>query len=423
VNVSCYRMQLYSIYIMFIFKVPTNLSRIFSVYVRVLRRAFSIRSLPKRYVLDSNDIEHLCRHIRVRNGLPLLRQVLSSRVCRIAYFGASVTQQQQGFRPYCHEQICKAFGQPHLEIKGGFGGFNAISSSYFFEDFILRKQPDLCFIDLSLSAAHGHIGRHGEILEILLRALLKQKCHVCLLHMFKSSLTSVIQAAQFEYEYMASYYGVPSIHVHNFLHEFFLEGVVSEQEIFRDNAHVHNNNRAGFFLGQVVFHGFQQLLATSAQTSVLSLPSSFYAIHGRKPILLPMCELFLKNASFTKGKFQSYTYYEIDLDNEIEFAIPGECEGILCVTGMDAGVIAVTHDHKTHEYSVWDRWCHYDRISVQMFGPFSEPFRLRLTNKPVDYTRCRRQLYNTDCIRKKLKIIGFLYRAVSYKGINVVETK
>jgi len=407
-----------------------SVSRFFLLAAREVRHTLFPRPLSKHCILQPRDIEQLQSYVRVRGGLPMLRKKLESHTCRIAYFGTSVTAQRHGFRPYLHRKIERFSGQKHTQIRAGFGGFDAINASYFFHDRVLSRGPDLCFLDFSIAEFQvSSVGRYGEVIEMIVRSLLDRNCSVCFLHMLHtcpSERTPFWEALCGEYERIADHYNIPSIDIAGYLQSFFASGRVGVEEIFRDIVHVRDDNRAGDFLAEIIFQGFLHLLRDELAQQLPPLQrTSLYQIEKREPIFLRMREEFLVNKSlYKKKKFWSYTYYEIGADNEICFRCPGECEGILCVAGEDSGFIAVQHGDDVSEYSVWDQWCHYDRVRARMIVPIpsysSEPIRLRLTDKAIDYSQCRRKLRCTHRLHKKLKIIGFLCRAAPYKGCAIL---
>ena len=76
-------------------------------------------------------------------------------------------------------------------------------------------------------------------------------------------------------------------------------------------------------------------------------------------------------------------------------------------------MVAVAGPDGTRQYNLWDPHCFYDRYNTVVFDP-SYPagarVTIRLTDRAVDYTTCRRSLGDVTTIEKRLKIIGFMVR-------------
>ena len=100
----------------------------------------------------------------------------------------------------------------------------------------------------------------------------------------------------------------------------------------------------------------------------------------------------------------------IDSHNTIEISFVGEMRGILYVAGPESGIIQVTYKEDSKEYNLWDKYCHYDRINTKHIHPIvsdgSSPVRIQVTEKPIDYSLCRRQIPHVDTLQKSIKIIG-----------------
>ena len=148
-----------------------------------------------------------------------LNSKLYSQPCKIAYLGGSVTVQKNGYRPLLHHLICQITQQDHHAINAGIGGVGSIAHAFLLNDFVIKHQPDLCFIECAIVDGEGMTPR-GQIqpsIESICLQLLQQQIPACFLQLFKSKHAIYYEEIlAHEYRPIIHRYQVPEINLHRF---------------------------------------------------------------------------------------------------------------------------------------------------------------------------------------------------------------
>jgi len=346
-------------------------------------------------------------HVHVRNGLGAVGSELARRPCCIAYLGNSVTAQRKGYRPLLHDRLVIRSGHPHRAINAGFSATGSIGCLYTLADFVLKHSPDICFIECSTGdkGIEAPTERIGPVLEGIVRQLLKHRCALCNLHLYRrdqsfDSSNPIIDA----YERLLEHYGVPSINVGR-----LYEHSLSQQQ--RDSFNfdgVHLSVEGAQWVSDIVADAVMQM--SSGTFSELELPApkypDSYEFAALEPALLGMA---IDAASAKCAWFRGlYPYIELASDNAIEFqTTDGPIDGLLLVVGPSAGFISVEAGGDRSEYLTWDAWCIYDRLQIVTFNapvPTNAPVRISTLHKNVPDPLANLQL------PKSLRIASFLVR-------------
>ena len=178
--------------------------------------------------------------IKQRSGLGSVNRRLHERKGRIAYLGASVTRQKDGYRPRFHDWLCTQTGHSHQAINACLGGMGILSAVYLMDKLVIRYRPDLCFIeftssDAALDQASVDV---GPGLEGVIRKLLAAGCVPCILHMHRlDGACGPGSKVRAQYEAIAEHYGVPSIFVCDVMSTALRENQEEEQVWYRDVVH------------------------------------------------------------------------------------------------------------------------------------------------------------------------------------------
>lgn len=357
--------------------------------------------------------------IKPRGGFGELGERLSSRDCKIAYVGASVTAQKEGYRPYLHQRLIGHFGRAHTAINASIGAVGSITAVFTLDELVLRHRPDLCLIEYSTGDMDNKtpLDQIGPVLEGIVRRLQAIDCQVCFLYLYRrdqnfDDLNPVLR----EYERIADYYHIPSLNIGRGIEAGISAGELVTAELFRDL--VHTTPRGSERTAEFIERGLLQILSDKPkQPNYLELvgQSDLFAKNFRHAQVVPMQPPMLKDRShFSRDTFRFlYDYIRIDSQNAIECQFDGELVGMMVVVGKESGIIQVRVPGETRLYSLWDADCFYDRLTTQIFFPFfppRTPIQIRLTEQAIDYTTCRRPLEDIGKIRKNLRVIGFMAR-------------
>jgi len=349
-------------------------------------------------------------YVRVRNGLPKVAQKLGSGVVRIAYLGNSVTTQRKGYRQILHDSLVTHFGHPHVAINAGFSATGSIGCLYTLPDFVLNRHPDLCFIecttgDRGINATPEKI---GPVLEGIIRRLLKQRCALCNLHLYRDdqsfdSSDPIIDA----YERLLDHYRIPSIN----LGRLFEQSLTSEQRKAFNFDGIHQSPEGAQLVADLLAEAVLEICAHPS--SKFELPPEKYPDHYEFAVMEPAQLSMVANAS--RGKLAHfrglYPYVELSPDNAIVFQTEaGPIDGVLLIIGPSSGFISVEAAGIRSEYMVWDPWCIYDRLQAIIF-PTPVPTNVRVKIATLDKLVSHPSV-STD-LPKSLRIASFFVHKTS----------
>jgi tetratricopeptide (TPR) repeat protein len=378
----------------------------------------SNNELPALNNIDINNIQ-------IRNGLGNLNNKLKSAVCKIAYMGASVTVQKQGYRPFLHQWIQDYFQQPHIEINGSFGGMVSAAGVFLMNDTVIPYKPDICFIDHSTVDMSWNNPEISPSIEVIVRKLKAIDCQVCFLYLYRSDQVFDLSNPVISmYEEIAEFYDLPSINVGRYIEACLRENKIVFENLFRDS--IHNNLQGGQFVAKYILNSLKKILSesTNEPKEFNNYEQYLYSDVCASEKIVPISNSMIRDQdNYKVGYFnderlnKEYKYYQIDSSNEIEFIIKGKLIGITAIIGRESGIIELTTPKRTWEYEFWDKYCHYDRFHTKICRHSFETetnVSLKISNKPIDYSVCRRTIENPETIEKQFKIIGlFVYGQVT----------
>jgi len=295
-----------------------------------------------------------------------LHNKLYSQPCKIAYLGGSVTVQKNGYRPLLHHLICQITQQNHHAINAGIGGVGSIAHAFLLNEFVIKHQPDFCFIECAIVDGEG-MTPQDQIqfsIESICLQLLQQKIPSCFLQLFKSKdLIQYEEILQHNYRPIIHHYQVPEINLHDFFSRQIQENVLQASDLLYDGIHTTD-------LGSTLF---ANQIATDWFNLLPSLLPNTFAIESRGvhqslyPIIVgpdQLQESIEGNFKVKKFKF-TIPYLEMDSNSSLNLECDfGEVIGILVIVDNDSGVIEIKTDEFTHHAQLHDQWCDHPRIQA-----------------------------------------------------------
>ncbi len=329
---------------------------------------------------------------------------LRSRDCTIAYLGASVTAQADGYRPRLHEAICRLTGRDHRAVAAGTGAMGAITGVFLMDDLVLRHRPDLCFVEYATSDLAGTTPReHLEAaVEGIVGKLDDSGCATCFLYLLRTDrepgeLRAVVDA----YERVAERHGLASIDAASEL------ASAPAGSLLRDQ--VHTTEAGSDLTATTVLRGLERILASPGEPRPAAAGDPTFR---RARVVGPTPEMFRDPAGCLEGRFRLvYPYLEIDSSNELRLRPEGDLVGLLLIVGPDTGWIEVEAGGRTAEHLVWDEHSSYDRLGSVILTPFpaaGAELSIRLSDRPVDYSHARRPIDPDRAASKRLKLAGLM---------------
>jgi glycosyltransferase involved in cell wall biosynthesis/Tfp pilus assembly protein PilF len=360
------------------------------------------------------------KKVQVRGALASIQKKLHSQVCKIAYLGGSATAQQEGgYRPLLHQWLSEYSQQNHQEINAGNGGIASSAAVFTMDDEVIAQQPDLCFIEYATT----DMGRKHEIgaaVEGMVRKLEAINCSICFLYLYKQGEKfDYTNTTITEYEKVADFYKIPSINVGQFLEAAVENGKYLVSNLFKNQERTFKQGSQVIskFIAEGLKTIFDDQPIHSQESECdrnydVSLAKSLHSNHYGTGKIVNLDLSFIRDRDRCSiGEFGTYKYYQIDSSNEIKFTLKGKLVGIATIVGKESGIIELITPERTWEYKLWDAFCYQDRFQIKIIERHFEkatPIRLKLTEKPIDYSKCREKLVDTEHILKNFKIVGLL---------------
>ena len=304
-----------------------------------------------------------------RSGLGLFHNELNQRTCKIAFLGNSVTAQKEGYKKYLSEKLDEESKQKHQYINAGIGGVGSLASAFLTDDFVLRYQPDLCFVECTVADIGSATPEQyiSASVEGIVKKLLKKNIKVCFLHLYNSHTSedrknSIISL----YEKIITAYQLPSINISKALSKMIENGEEIETEVVYDG--IHTTPRGAAISAKLIYDAFysickqqfHQSLFTSEAENITNLPFEY------TQIVLPNSSMIESPDSVLEKRFRSIIkYIEIKENAILRFVHDtGELVGVLIIADEESGVVSIETNSNTTLVQTFDQWCDRERIQA-----------------------------------------------------------
>jgi hypothetical protein len=349
-------------------------------------------------------------YVKRRGGLGDLPNRLRAEDCTIAYMGASVTAQRDGFRPRLHELICRNTRRDHRAVAAALGATGAITGVFLMDDLVLAHQPDLAFVEYATSDLAGTtpLPELAPALEGIVGKLRDAGCEPCFLYLHRSDVDLAASEVVAAYEDVAEYHAVVSISVADWMRTEIERGRLSDPMILRDV--VHTTPAGSTLTAEAILNALAQIPAMPPAAAVQPRSDAF----RRARIAAPEPAL-AGGRPFTEGRFRLvWPYLEIGRDGELRFTPEGELVGLLVVLGPHSGYIEVSAAGEAVDYLLWDDECSYERLGsvvLERFVPAGTEVTIRVIDRLVDYGSAKRPVDWGEAARPRLKLAGLMVRS------------
>lgn len=300
----------------------------------------------------------------------------------IAIFGASVTQQKNGFATkldaYCNLPV-RIFG---------YGGMYLNNGAICFIDDVIKEKPSYCFVDWFSTAYFRTNNKTIEYIDTILNKLGQINCIPIFLFLpFKGH-----PAKRKFHDFCKS--------VLNDRKVFFID-VYSEignydrnydiDKILRDN--VHTTEYGSNLYSKIIYEKFME---------------------NKKNLMVP------KNVPETR--YTNIKKIKVNREFKKFLMLGGNCEviGFLLTIGPHSGLVTVEgNESETYMKNTWDRHCHYTRKNLNLSMQISGRTRINILQDHFDTSSCKNPM-NFNRQRKKLIVhdIFFVGNDLFVENIN-----
>jgi hypothetical protein len=349
-------------------------------------------------------------YVKPRGGFGDLPARLRVKDCTIAYMGASVTAQRDGFRPLLHELLCRDTGRNHRAVAAALGATGAITGVCLMDDLVVAHRPDLAFVEYATSDIAGMTPRPqlAPVLEGIVGKLRDAGCEVCFLYLHRSDVDLGASDVVAEYEDVADHHAVSSINVADWLRAEIERGRLDGGTILRDV--VHTTETGSILTAEAIGHAVAQIQPGLRPAAKPLRDDAFRRARIEAP-----SHALAGDGPFAEGRFRVLKpYIEIDRAGELRFTSEGELVGLLVVLGPHSGYIEVTAAGETVEYLLWDNECSYERLGSVVLGPFApagSEVTIRVADRQVDRSAAKRPIDAGEAERTRLKVAGLMVRS------------
>jgi len=288
-----------------------------------------------------------------------------NEINRIAFFGASVTQQKEG---YTYEFIKLAQSNPSFQVSVfGYGSMHIYDAGLCFIKDVIETNPQYCFIDwFSTGYKNPHIKKYLDAIVYQLNSI---ECIPVFLILDRIDMNNERLAMYSTVREYAKQYDISIIEMYNNM---------NRNEMLRDD--VHTNEMGAKFYANTIYKIFID------------------AIYGKK---------INRNLDIIPNNFCNIKCLDFDKTIYSKLVLCGESQliGIYQVVGPHTPLLKINDK----QINIWDRWCYYERNCIKISGMISKSCDMAIEICPDNYARETNHNNIIPCAKKCLKILKIFY--------------
>ena len=267
----------------------------------------------------------------------------------ISFFGASVTQQKNGYATFLTKKLkC----EPHIF---GYGGCHLLDAGIIYIDEVLKIKPNICFIDWFSTGYKTFNENTIKYIDTIVYKFSNQNCK--LIFLFYPRLD---------------------------YNKFFLKWHTSiQQYLDKNNLFYIDLNKNLKYSPEIIRDGVHTTEFGSETYSNLIYD---YFISNYNELKIPR--------NIKKTNLVNIQKLNINKIFKKYMKLKGDCTIFTCTLtiGPNSGYIGIGEK----QFLLWDPYCHYDRDSCNLNNiRVEDNMELKISQQKVDYSSCRRD-YNFD---------------------------
>jgi len=304
--------------------------------------------------------------IQNKDSFQSLQSDLHTKSCKIAFLGNSVTAQKNGYAYQLAAQINSHFSPNHEFIYAGLGGIGSLASCFLMDDFVLRHNPDICFVECTVAdIGCATPSQYLEpAIEGIIQKLISSSIKICFLHLYNTH-TSHNRAEEIIsiYEKVLYTYGIPSINIRKEIISSIIEKLFESTDILYDGVHT-TDQGAKIYAALINNALTSKLKYGTEEKSQLNTKSDNTFRYTQ--IVLPESLTHETSKHLIKSRFRGLIKH-IHIDSGYSFETrldDGMIVGFFIIADENSGVLNVTYEEVSLNIQTYDQWCNKERIQA-----------------------------------------------------------
>lgn len=266
----------------------------------------------------------------------------------IACFGASVTQQNNGYS----DKLSKLINQKIL--KYGYGGMHICDAGICFIDEVVNVKPDICIIDWFSTDYQNEDGLILEYIKTIVQKLNTINCRVIFL------LLPNRNVYDWESYYLQLEKDLKNLNL-EFISIYKLLSQYSNDLLLRDTIHTTE------FGAELYAKCIKEYLDTS---------------------------VWIKNKITEVTKFTNIKTVKVKKVFKTNIKINGDAEiiGLYNILGRHSGLVRVKSENYEYVENLWDEWAYYPRYHFNLHFLISKSTEIEIMQNVFDTTKCEKMI-------------------------------
>jgi hypothetical protein len=324
--------------------------------------------------------------------------------CTVAYLGASVTVQKEGYRPRLHEMIRRRFGRQHPSLFAALGATSVLSAVFLTDELVASHRPTLCLVEYSTPLpGRRDLAEASSAIDGIIAKLLAVGCQPCLLHLYRRGEGQDQIVGMFEE--VAARHGIPSIDLLTPLRAAVEGGQLDKQWLLRDGIHTTPEGSqlvaemADIAIGRIADAGGPGARLIAAPT----VPS--YR-HARQ--VAASLEDAIGDAELALFRLQR-PYLRIKPGSRVRRRLDESLHGLAVVLGPESGEVEISAGGESQCRMLFDPSSHYERFGTALLRnpvPPGVETTISLTETKPDYSISRGPIEPPP--EQSLQLFGYL---------------
>ena len=288
---------------------------------------------------------------------------------RLAFFGASVTAQKEGYVAVFQE-LTKEMDV--IVFRHAYSGMHLSDAGICFIDTALKDNPNYLFIEWFSTGQNYHGPTLSNYLDALVRKCVLQNCTPIFLLLDRDP---ILEKKRLMYDEIISYADQYKIYY------IKLYDNVNIKDLLKD--WVHTNSKGSDLYGNRIFEEFCKIVKN---------PQITYEIPEH-------------------NKYCNILFKDLDITVDANIIIEGSFQliGIYQDVGLFSGLIMKDVDSKIRKEDIWDMYCHYTRKTIKINTDSEcKNVKINVLQENFDTSTCRRE-YDFTNIKRYLRIYKIFY--------------